>query len=68
MKTDRRKLVFRAFLRDDRGAVTVDYVVLASLIIGLSIAIAGIYRDRIVTLASDMSTELAGVEVTTTIE
>jgi Flp pilus assembly pilin Flp len=65
---DRRIPGVRGFLRDDRGAVTVDWVVLASLIVGLSIAIAGIYRDQLASLASDMSVEIAGVEMTTTLE
>jgi len=65
---DRRIPGLRVYLRDDRGAVTVDWVVLASLIVGLSIAIAGIYRDQLASLASDMSVEIAGVEMTTTLE
>ncbi len=35
----------RAFLADDTGAATVDYVVLTAVIVGLGIAIVGPVRD-----------------------
>lgn len=68
MKTDRHPSRIRRFLTDDRGAVTVDWVVLGALVVGLSIAIAGIYRDQLASLASEMSTEIAGIEMQTTLD
>lgn len=58
----------RRFLHDETGAVTIDWVVLASLVVGLAIAFGGIYRNQIAELASDMDTEITAVEIRTALE
>lgn len=59
---------FRYFLSREDGAVTMDWVVLASLVVGLAIAFGSIYRNQIADLASDMNTEISAVEVQTALE
>nr|WP_324755206.1 hypothetical protein [Roseovarius sp. Pro17] len=50
-----------SWLRDESGAVTVDWVVLTAAVVGLGLAAAASARTGVVTLASKIG---QGVEVT----
>ena len=51
--------LFNAFLKDESGAVTVDWVVLTAAIVGLGIAILASVEDGTQELANKISSELA---------
>ncbi|MEM9756067.1 MAG: hypothetical protein AAF914_08745, partial [Pseudomonadota bacterium] len=53
------------FLSDEGGAVTVDWVVLSSAIVGLGIAVTLVVSGGLQTLSTDISDALGGVEVQT---
>ena len=54
--------LFNAFLKDESGAVTVDWVVLTAAIVGLGIAVLSTVRTGTTTLAGTISADLAGIE------
>ena len=58
--------LFNAFLNDESGAVTVDWVVLTAAIVGLGIAVLTSVGDGTVTLADKVSSHMATRDVTTT--
>ncbi|WP_323035389.1 hypothetical protein [Pararhodobacter sp.] len=51
------------FLRDERGAVTVDWTVLAAAVVGLGISAIAAVRTGVVNLGGDINTSLAGASV-----
>ena len=57
--------LFNAFLKDESGAVTVDWVVLTAAIVGLGIAVLTSVGGGTVTLADKVSSHMAGQDVTT---
>jgi len=57
--------LFNAFLNDESGAVTVDWVVLTAAIVGLGIAVLTSVGNGTTTLADKISSELASKDVTT---
>lgn len=50
------------FLKDDRGAVTVDWVILTAAIVGLSIAVMAIYVGPVQDAATGLVTELDAID------
>ncbi|SMX22709.1 Flp family type IVb pilin [Boseongicola aestuarii] len=57
--------LFNAFLKDESGAVTVDWVVLTAAIVGLGIAVLTSVGGGTTTLADNVSSSLAGTSVST---
>ena len=57
--------LFNAFLKDESGAVTVDWVVLTAAIVGLGIAVLTSVGTGTVSLADNVSSGLAGTAVST---
>ena len=57
--------LFNAFLKDESGAVTVDWVVLTAAIVGLGIAIMTTVGGGTQDLADTVSTHLSGEGITT---
>jgi Flp pilus assembly pilin Flp len=49
---------FSAFLKDEAGAVTVDWVVLTAAVVGLGLLIFTFVRPAVSNLASGIKTEL----------
>ncbi|QMU57867.1 MAG: hypothetical protein GKR98_06440 [Boseongicola sp.] len=58
--------MFNAFLNDESGAVTVDWVVLTAAIVGLGIAVLSSVGNGTTALADKVSSHMAGKSVTTT--
>lgn len=58
--------LINAFLNDESGAVTVDWVVLTAAIVGLGIAVLSSVGSGTTTLADTVSGYLATKDVTTT--
>ena len=58
--------LFNAFLKDESGAVTVDWVVLTAAIVGLGIAVLSTVGDGTTDLADKVSSHLSTRSVTTT--
>lgn len=54
------------FLRDTRGAVTVDWVVLTAAIVGLAVASSLIWRDNVGVVAQDIADTASGYQIKTT--
>lgn len=52
-----------AFLKDDSGAVTVDWVVLTAAVVGLGIATVGAVRSGVGTLGTNISSSLTSASV-----
>ncbi len=50
---------FSAFLNDETGAVTVDWVVLTAAIVGLGLVVFNFIQPAISTLASDIGSEIS---------
>ncbi len=50
---------FSAFLNDETGAVTVDWVVLTAAIVGLGLLVFSFIQPAISTLASDIGSEVS---------
>jgi Flp pilus assembly pilin Flp len=50
---------FSAFLNDETGAVTVDWVVLTAAVVGLGLVVFTFVQPAISTLASDIGTEIS---------
>lgn len=57
-----------AFIRDEDGAVTVDWVVLTAAIVGLGIAVYGVVSGGIQDLSQDIDTQLTGQAISTSFE
>ncbi|MCV6825267.1 MULTISPECIES: Flp family type IVb pilin [Halocynthiibacter] len=55
--------LFNNFVKDESGAVTVDWVVLTAAIVGLGIAVLASVRGGVTTLSGNISTAVAGVAV-----
>jgi Flp pilus assembly pilin Flp len=55
----------RRFVKDESGAVTVDWVVLTAAIVGLATAIILLVQGGATDLATDISGALAGLTVNT---
>ena len=49
---------FSAFLKDEAGAVTVDWVVLTAAVVGLGLVVFTYIQPAISNLASDIKTEI----------
>jgi Flp pilus assembly pilin Flp len=49
---------FSAFLKDEAGAVTVDWVVLTAAVVGLGLVVFTFVQPAISTLASDIGKEV----------
>ncbi|MDD9921230.1 MAG: hypothetical protein OXQ92_02975 [Boseongicola sp.] len=58
--------LFNAFLKDESGAVTVDWVVLTAAIVGLGIAVLTSVGNGTTALADRVSGHMATQDVTTT--
>ncbi len=58
--------LFNAFLNDESGAVTVDWVVLTAAIVGLGIAVMTTVGAGTTSYADKISSHLSGRSVTTT--
>ncbi len=54
------------FLKDESGAVTVDWVVLTAAIVGLGVAVYGVVSGGIADLSGDIDTQLRTNQVSTT--
>ena len=59
-------MTFTAFLKDESGAVTVDWVVLTAAIVGLGIAVLSSVGKGTTTMAGNISSYLSKQDVTTT--
>ena len=57
--------LFNAFLNDESGAVTVDWVVLTAAIVGLGIAVLTSVGGGTTTLADKVSSNLAKATIST---
>jgi Flp pilus assembly pilin Flp len=51
------------FVRDEDGAVTVDWVVLTAAVVGLGLAVLSTVRAGATDLAADIGAELSGTTV-----
>ena len=49
---------FSAFLKDEAGAVTVDWVVLTAAVVGLGLLVLSYVQPAVSTLATDIGTEI----------
>jgi Flp pilus assembly pilin Flp len=54
---------FSAFLKDEAGAVTVDWVVLTAAVVGLGLLIFSWVRPAVSNLAQSINAELAAAQV-----
>lgn len=54
---------FSAFLKDDAGAVTVDWVVLTAAIVGLGLLVFNAVRPAVGNLANGIGDQLAAEQV-----
>lgn len=57
-----------AFIADESGAATIDWVVLTSASVGLGIAVMGKVEQGVENLANDIATHLSSIEIVTTFE
>ncbi|MEX5729630.1 Flp pilus assembly pilin Flp [Rhodovulum iodosum] len=55
--------MLKNFRNDESGAVTVDWVVLTAAIVGLGIAVLATVETGVNTLATNISSEIAGITV-----
>lgn len=53
---------FSAFLKDEAGAVTVDWVVLTAAIVGLGLLVFSFVRPAVSNLAAGIGTELGDAQ------
>jgi Flp pilus assembly pilin Flp len=53
---------FSAFLKDEAGAVTVDWVVLTAAIVGLGLLVFNFVRPAVSNLAAGIGTELGNAQ------
>ena len=51
------------FLKDENGAVTVDWVVLTAAVVGLGLTVVGSVRSGVGSLGGDISTSLSSATV-----
>ena len=56
---------FKAFVANESGAVTVDWVVLTAAIVGLGLAVITSVRSGVSSLAGDISSSLTSASVAT---
>ena len=56
----------KSFLTDDAGGVTVDWVVLAALLIGLCLAVMATVGDGAEDLTADLNAQLSSQMISTT--
>lgn len=54
---------FRDFLRDEHGAVTVDWVVLTAAIVGLGLAVIVLVADGATDLSAGVGANLTNMEI-----
>lgn len=52
-----------AFLKDESGAVTVDWVMLTAALVGLALAVTASVSNGMEDLSGDLETEMTGIEV-----
>ncbi|WP_323038015.1 hypothetical protein [Pararhodobacter sp.] len=57
------KTMIKAFIANESGAVTVDWVVLTAAIVGLGLAVISSVRSGTSALATDISTSLTSASV-----
>lgn len=57
--------IIRNFLRHDDGAVTVDWVVLAAVVVGVAVAVVGSVGTATNDLATELDTKVNSIEVRT---
>ena len=53
------KMLFERFLKDESGAVTVDWVVLTAAIVGIGIAVFAAVRGELINVANDIGDDMA---------
>ena len=56
---------FMTFLRDEGGAVTVDWVVLTAAIVTLGVAVLTLVSNGVIDLSGDISDALVAISVAT---
>jgi len=59
------KKFLNAFVKDEDGAVTVDWVVLTAAIVGIALAIIAVIRTSLNTAASDIATAITDAMTST---
>jgi Flp pilus assembly pilin Flp len=58
LERDKTMTKFSAFLKDEAGAVTVDWVVLTAAVVGLGLLVFSFIRPAVSSLAQGISAEL----------
>ncbi|MEM0937852.1 MAG: pilus assembly protein [Pseudomonadota bacterium] len=58
----------RAFLSDESGAITVDWVVLTAAVMGLTLAMFGVFREALGPNSENLGTELQQYTLDTTFD
>ncbi|MEM6739412.1 MAG: hypothetical protein AAF646_04800 [Pseudomonadota bacterium] len=58
----------RAFFADESGAITVDWVVLTALVMGLTLAMFAVFRDALGPNSENIGTELQQYTLDTTFD
>ncbi len=56
----------RAFLADESGAVTTDWVVVTAAVVGLCLAMIGLFRDALSPQSQNLGSELLQYTIETT--
>ena len=56
------------FVRDEYGAVTVDWVVLTAALVGLGLAVMAVVSGGVENLSGDIDTQLVGMGIDTTFD
>ena len=59
------KKFLNAFVKDEDGAVTVDWVVLTAAIVGIALAIIAVIRTSLNSAASDIAAAITGAMTAT---
>ena len=62
LERDKTMTKFSAFLKDEAGAVTVDWVVLTAAIVGLGLLVFNFVRPAVSNLAQGIGTELGNAQ------
>lgn len=62
LERDKTMTKFSAFLKDEAGAVTVDWVVLTAAIVGLGLLVFTFVRPAVSNLAFGIATELGDAQ------
>lgn len=57
--------LFKNFLNDEAGAVTVDWVVLTAAIVGLGVAVLATVDDGVADISSDINNQLTSQAIST---